>query len=171
MSTTTTTLEQITEKRQALIRQSATTGKIDQKAFDELERQRAEIESNRQIMAEIDSELDRVEADQRQQRLDTELAESVSKMDAAAEVCATAAAEANAAIQEAQAAIQRWKDSGMKLHVASGSAGLAAQQAGRALAQKSPGVLDIHLRLELGKGETARRLQRIDAPYTAPIPR
>jgi DNA repair exonuclease SbcCD ATPase subunit len=171
MTTATMTLDQITEKRQALIRQSAASGKIDQKAFDELERQRAEIEANSTIMAEIDSELARIERQRQQQRLDDHLAEQVQAMDAAAEDCATAAAEVNAAIEKAHDAIRRWKDTGMALHVASGSVGHAAQQAGRVLAQKSPGTMDIHLRLELGSGENARRLQRIDAPYTAPIPR
>lgn len=168
---TTLTLEQIAEKRQELVKHAAQTGVVDQKAFDELERQRAEIEASREIMAEIDSELSRIEREARQKAMDDVLAEKVKAMDAAADDCAKAAAEANTAIEKAQAALQKWKDSGMALHAASGEVGHAAQQAKRSTAQKSPGSMDISLRLERGTGENARRLLRIDAPYTAPIPR
>lgn len=169
--TTTMTLEQIAAKRQELVKKAAQTGNVDQKAFDELERQRAEIEASREIMAEIDLELTRIEREARQKAMDDVLAEKVKAMDAAADDCAKAAAEVNTAIEKAQAALKKWQDSGAALHAASGEVGHAAQQAKRVVAQKSPGSMDVHLRLERGSGENARRLLRIDAPYTAPIPR
>lgn len=167
MTTATMTLDQITEKRQALIRQSAASGKIDQKAFDELERQRAEIEANSTIMAEIDSELARIERQRQQQRLDDHLAEQVQAMDAAAEDCSTAAAEANAAIEKAHDAIQRWKDSGLRLQAASGQAHHAAMLAGRSIPQRSPGQADIHLKLVIGQGLHEKPINRIAMPYTS----
>lgn len=167
----TATLENIAQQRKELVEQAAKTGKVDQAKFAELERQRAEIEANREFMAEVDAELDRVDRESKQKALDDHLARQVEMMDQAAQGCAEAARKANEAIEQARYATQRWKDAAQALLHANESVAHIARQAGRVPPQKSPGVMDVHIRLERGTGENAIPLREIQTPFVAPIPR
>ena len=167
MTTATMTLDQINEARRELIRQAAISGKVDQANLDKLEARRQELEELSALTTEIDRERAIIEREGRQKQADEYLDTQITAMNAAADVCTEAAKAANRAIEAAQDAIQRWKDSGLRLQAASGQAHHAAMLAGRSIPQRSPGQADIHLKLVIGQGLHEKPINRIAMPYTS----